>query len=111
MESLHAEACTEDPSDDITLLVITLEFVAHSLVGSLTYKLSFHLLAELKDVNVFFDRKVDCGDYKPEDYRAVQSNGYRQRLAELRQRLGFGCGVDTFKDVITCLPASESLCR
>jgi len=50
---------------------------------------------------------VDGGDYKPEDYRVMQSDGYRQRLAEMRQRLGFGCGVDTFKNMITGLPAGS----
>lgn len=64
-------------------------------------------VSKLKDVIVFFNRKVDSGDYKPEDYRVMQSDGYRQRLVDMRQRLGFGCGVDTFKDMISGLPAGE----
>ena len=57
-----------------------------------------------------FDRKVDSGDYKPEDYRVMQSDGYRQRLGEMRHRLSFGCDVDAFKNIVSGLPAGESLC-
>jgi len=53
---------------------------------------------------------VDSGDYKPEDYRVVQSDGYRQRLADMRQWLGFGCGVNKFKNMISGLPAGALLC-
>ena len=52
---------------------------------------------------------MDSGDYKTEDYRVVQSDGYRQRLGDMRQMLGFGCDdVDRFKDMINGLPTSES---
>lgn len=67
-------------------------------------------VSKLKFFAAFFDRKVDSGDYKPEDYRVIQSDGYRQRLAAMRQMLGFGCGVDKFKDVVDGLPAGGSLC-
>lgn len=56
-----------------------------------------------------FDRKVDSGEYKPQVYRVMQSEGYRQRLAEMRQRLGFGCDVDSFKNIVSDLPAGKSL--
>jgi len=54
---------------------------------------------------------VDNGDYKPEDYRVMQSDGYRQRLADMRQWLGFGCGVEKFKNMISGLPAGALLCN
>jgi len=53
-------------------------------------------------------RKVDDGEYKPEDYRVLQSDGYRQRLADMRQSLGFGCDADKFKNVLSALPAGVS---
>jgi len=59
----------------------------------------------------FFDRKVDSGDYKPEDYRVVRSDGYRQRLVDMRQWLGFGFDVDKFKNIISGFPAGASLCN
>jgi len=65
--------------------------------------------SQLKDITGVSDRKVDSGDYKAEDYRVVQSEGYRQRLVEMRRRLGFGCDVDTFKNIVNGLPAGESL--
>jgi len=54
---------------------------------------------------------VDSGDYKPEDYRVMQSEGYRKRLGEMRQCLGFGRDVDTFKNIVNGFPAGESLYR
>jgi len=61
-----------------------------------------------KDIVGVSDRKVDSGDYKPEDYRVMQSEGYRHRLGEMRQRLSFGCTVDSFKNIVSGLPAGES---
>lgn len=59
----------------------------------------------------FCDRKVDSGDYKSEDYRVMQSAGYRQRLVDMRQRLRFGSGIDTFKEMIGALPAGSMTVR
>jgi len=69
-----------------------------------------YVVLELKDIDVaVVNRKVDSGDHNAEDYRVMQSDGYRQRLAEMRQRLGFGCGIDRFTDMISGLPAGELL--
>jgi len=53
---------------------------------------------------------VDNGDCKPEDYRVVRSDGYRQRLADMRQWLGFGFDIDKFKNMISGFPTGASLC-
>jgi len=66
-------------------------------------------MSEAKDITGVLDRKVDSGDYKPEDYRVMQSEGYRQRLSEMRHRLGFGCDVDSFKNVINGLPSGDCM--
>jgi len=70
----------------------------------------FNCTSQQNDIVGVGDRKVDSGDYKPEDYRVLQSDGYRQRLGEMRKRLGFGCDIDTFKNTINSLPAGELLC-
>ena len=52
-------------------------------------------------------RKVDSEEYKPGDYRVLQSDGYRQRLVHMRQALAFACDVDKFQNLIGGLPAGR----